>query len=148
MKYLMTFPAVLVLVILPSCLQKLENENIPKEVRTSFELRYPDVEEVSWELDANADWVAQFSVYNTEYLAKFNLDGDWLETDHKIITAAVPFKVNLSLHDHFKDYKIEHAMIAEKKTGQFYEMQVLAMGHEYDIEADTKGTLTREVELN
>lgn len=122
-------------------------ENVPGQVITNFELKFPDVENVAWSMTSKGDWEARFSVYHHGYSAFFDARGNWLETDHKIITSAVPLNIKLALHDHYQNYEIEDVFIAEKQSGMFYEMEILSMGHELDVEANTDGMLTREQEI-
>lgn len=146
MKYLPLIAFIIASVVIPSCSQQSEDSNVPKAVVSSFHTKYHDVENVTWSMTSNADWEARFTQYNSRFLAKFNSKGDWLETDHKIIKSGVPLNVKLTLHDYYKDYEIEDVFIAEKQTGKFYEMEIMTDGHEFDVEADSDGTLTNEKE--
>lgn len=145
MNHLLSITIIGIALFVSSCTPS-EHENVPKPIRTSFASKYPDVEEITWKPVSTGVWQAGFSMYHKDYTAKFNESGNWLETDHNIIRAAVPLGIKLSLHDYFKDYEIEEVFVAEKENGEFYEMEILAHGHEYEVEADADGKLLKEVE--
>jgi len=131
-----------------ACSQKVQNEFVPKPILQSFESKFPDATEVVWDLDVNADWQASFKKFDRSYVAKFKADGEWIETDHRILKSGVPFYVKMTLHDTFSNYQIENVVMEEKKSGAFYEMEVLTHDHLYDIEADERGKIIKEKIIN
>ena len=129
-----------------SCSRYSAYENVPDQVIAAFETKFSEVENVAWSLTSNGDWMGKFSVYHNGYSAFFNEKGEWLETDHKIITSAVPLNVKLALHDNYQQYEIESVFVAEKQSGKFFEMAIMTHGHVLDVEANSLGTLTKEEE--
>lgn len=146
MKKTVFLPLMFAVVMLSSCMKNPTNENVPAPVILAFESKFPDMENVVWNMTDKGGWEAKFSVYHQGYSAVFDPKGNWIETDHKIIKSAVPLNVKLALHDNYNEYEIEDVFVAERRSGKFCEMAIMTHGHEIDVEANFDGQLTGERE--
>ncbi|MEI7586257.1 PepSY-like domain-containing protein [Runella sp.] len=81
-KYLL--PAVLILLNLQSCKQKVSYDHLPQGVKTNFAAHVTDAKEVTWE--KNLDYYfAYFTMNGEQGMAVFyRADGNWLETDQAL----------------------------------------------------------------
>jgi len=62
---------------------------IPAEVTESFAQKFPDASNVEWR-DKLSGFTASFSVDSIQYVASFNNDGEWENTEQVIEQSALP----------------------------------------------------------
>ena len=59
-------------------------------------------------------WDAEFKVDDLDYSSDFDLQGQWMETEHEIKTSEIPASIQAILDQEFSDFKIDEAKITEK----------------------------------
>jgi outer membrane biogenesis lipoprotein LolB len=100
-----------------ACAQKTP----PPAVVTSFQERFPQIQNPEWEKEKNGDWEAEFEKGNVEMSANFSIDGKWLETETEITFAELPSSVQMAL----KGKKVKEAAKIQRADGStVYEAEV------------------------
>ncbi len=99
--------------------------NVPKKVQHTFDIKYPKVKVVQWSYYSNTMWwVADFTMNGTEYLAKFKVDGTWIETQNEVKRKNVPLKVKNKAAEEFSGYRIKNIVRINSKKGSIYKVQL------------------------
>lgn len=108
--------------------QKISADNVPAEVKSTFNNKYSTAQKVKWQLDYE-NYEADFNFLNTDMSATFDKDGNWLETHHYIKSTELPKEVKDSLAKQFgailSMYKIDDVEKVESKDKDlFYKLEV------------------------
>ncbi len=98
---------------------------IPSVVTDSLKSRYPNAKTVSWK-DNLTNFEASFTNSNTDYSAKFNSKGEWLESEKKISFNDLNSDVQDGFHkSRFSDWEIRGIKeIREKDKEVIYRILV------------------------
>jgi len=121
--------------------QKVNPENLPESVKSSFKAKFPTAEKVKWEMDYE-NFEAEFKLDKNEVSAEFDKDGNWLETETPIKPTAIPAEVKDFLSKNFSGFEIKE--VEKKETankGILYELEIKKGELEYDIVVSEKGQL-------
>lgn len=126
--------------------QKITADNVPSSVTTAFKAKFSIAEKTTWEMDYD-NYEADFTVGKTDFSAKFDKDGKWLETDTYLKPSELPKIVKETLSKKYGElsgYKIDEAMKVEKEKEMTYEMVVIKGENTYDVEFSEDGEMTKE----
>ncbi|MBL0329290.1 MAG: PepSY-like domain-containing protein [Bacteroidetes bacterium] len=107
--------------------QKIATENVPTPVTTAFKAKFSIAEKTAWEMDYD-NYVADFSVGKTNFSAKFDKEGKWIETVTYVKSSELPKAIKESLSKKYGElsaYKIEDARKIEKEKETIYEMEII-----------------------
>lgn len=114
--------------------QKLSNDKVPTHVQSAFKAKFPTVTKVSWELENNTIYEAEFNMNGEEVSANFNNVGDWLETETEIKVSALPTTVMEALKKDFVGYKVNEASkIESTKYGNCFEAEIEKDKESFDV---------------
>lgn len=144
MKNLIVTMALLVAFSTTSCAQK--KSDVPQKVKSAFDQKFPNAKKVSWELEDETEWEAEFKMNGKEYSANFSLNGEWKETEYEIKKSKIPANIKAILDQNFTDYDIEGAEIAETASGKSYEFEIEVGEEESEVVIDANGKLTKKKE--
>jgi hypothetical protein len=89
--------------------QKIKSANVPAAILAGFKSAFPKATKPTWELENSSMYEVDFRQSKKEYSAKFDVNGNLVETETSIKMKAVPSQVSQSLKSQFKGYKIESA---------------------------------------
>ncbi len=143
------------LVAMASC-EKYEDGRPSKDVRTEFKNMYPDAWDVEWEMEIGLDgkyWEVSFETGSkpngTEHTAKYDMDGNWIETETDIFWNAVPQGVKDALSAKYAGSVLEDHTVGyvETPTGIFYRFDIYLNGVEVDVKVTEDGQVTVEGSL-
>lgn len=126
--------------------QKISVENLPQEVVTAFKAKFSIAEKTNWEIDYD-NYQANFVVGKSEFSAKFDKDGKWIETDTYLKPSELPKIIKEALsakYGELSGYKIDDAIKIEKEKETIYVMEVTRGENTYDVEFDQEGEMTKE----
>lgn len=101
-----------------------QHHQAPEQVVNAFNNKFPDIKKVEWKMEDDKSWEAEFKLNGEEYSAVFDLDGNWLETEHELKKADIPAFVLMTLAEQYDGYKLEEAELVEKPTGTLYEVSM------------------------
>lgn len=126
-----------------SCAQQKE---VPQKVKTAFAQKFPNAKKVSWDMEDESEWEAEFKMNGKEYSANFSVNGEWKETEYEIKKSEIPANIQAILDQNFSDYDIEGAEIAETASGKSYEFEIEVGEEEFEVVIDAQGKLTKKKE--
>ncbi|MCF8370865.1 MAG: PepSY-like domain-containing protein [Bacteroidales bacterium] len=142
MKNLLIVIVVVSLFVLNACAQKAKD--VPANVQSTFSQKFPTATKVKWEKENDKEWEAEFKLDGIEYSASFNIEGTWLETEHKIKKSEIPTLVKNTLDTQFEGYKIEEPEIIESADGTFYEFELEKGKLEIEVQIDSNGLVVKK----
>ncbi len=91
--------------------------NIPGAVTNAFTQKYPAATNVEWD-DRISSFQAKFIKDNATYEARFDKNGNWLETEKAITYDALPESVKSSFKSSkFNDFTVRTVAEIEKANG-------------------------------
>ena len=133
MKSLIAIFSVCVIVAVSACSQKVDEEKVPKKIKTSFAKDFPGAS-ASW-VKEDGKYEANFKIGNEEKSANYNLDGTMAENEVEIQTTELPAYVQTYISDHYKDKKIKSAAKITNADGSInYEAEVDGKALLFDAE--------------
>jgi len=101
-----------------------DQEQAPEKIKSAFNQKFPNAEEVDWDMEKNNEWEAEFEVDENDMSATFDQNGQWLETETEIEENELPESVTLRLKNNFKGYEIEKAEYLESPEYKGYELEL------------------------
>lgn len=140
------------LVAIASC-EKYDDGRPAKDVRSEFTRMYPDAWDVEWEIEYGPDgkcWEVSFETgkrpNGIEHSARFDMDGNWLETETDILWNAVPQHVKDALALEYAGSVLEDHTIdyVETPTGNFYRIDIYHNGVEVKVKVTEDGKVSLE----
>ncbi len=146
MKKLLLFFAIIIS-ISTAVAQKISADNVPAAVITAFKAKFSIAEKTSWEIDYD-NYEADFTVGKTDFSAKFDKDGKWLETLTYLKPSELPKEIKEALSKKYGDilsaYKIDDAKKIEKEKETIYTMEITKGENVYDVEFDHEWVMVKE----
>ncbi len=134
----------LVLVSTMSITACAQNKNVPEEVKTTFNQKFPDAKKVSWDKENAKEWEAEFKMNGKKYSANFDNKGNWKETEYKISKSDIPAAVNKTLIGEFNDYNIEEGEVSETANGIVYEFALENDEVDMEVAISAKGKVLKK----
>ena len=105
--------------------QKISADKVPAAVSSAFKSKFPTATKVSWEMENETEYEANFKLNGEEVSANFDNTGKWLETETEIKVSALPTAIQSALKNEFLGFKVEEASKIESvKNGNCYEAEI------------------------
>jgi hypothetical protein len=124
MKNIILITMVLVTLLFQKCVQT-NNGNVPDKIISAFNQRFPDVNQVKWEMENDTEWESEFNMDGKEYAASFNLSGEWMETEIKIKEGDLTEMIMQTIESEFPGYEIEEvSMLETPSMKNVYELEL------------------------
>ena len=120
-----------------SCAQN----DLPTEVKSSFDKKFPTATAVKWDKENDTEWEAEFKNDGISYSANFSIDGTWVETEHKVSRKDLPTEITAILSKDFADYKIEEVEKFEKPNSSGYDIEIEKGEEMFELVFDNSGKL-------
>ncbi|MEJ1222706.1 PepSY-like domain-containing protein [Sediminicola sp. 1XM1-17] len=125
--------------LLISCESKAQ-DGVPKEVKASFQNKYPGEGDPDWHKDSNGNYESNFKKDGKHYRADFSPNGDWIETERSMDKGDLPEKVRDMIKDLYDDYEIvEVEEVDHHSKGLFYDVEFKHNGDKKDVEFSPDG---------
>ena len=116
-------------------------KTVPAKVKTGFEQKFQNAQQVKWGKENATEWEADFIWHGKAYSANFNEQGKWLETEYRITQSEIPSAVKTSLNREFPEFKITIAEISETDRGKMYEFDLQKGQQKKEVAFDANGKL-------
>ncbi len=125
--------------------QKVDEDQVPKDVLIAVETIYSGVKVKTWELKDN-NYFATVKIDGQTGKAEISPEGKWLATRFSVNEKELPTLINKYMMDNFDTYKIKVASYVENNEDKtYYELKIqkkgMSSGDEYELTFDTKGNL-------
>lgn len=142
MKNLTLIISIAVLFSLSACGQK--SNNVPENVKTAFNQKFPDATKVKWDKENDSEWEAEFKMDGREYSANFDNNGVWKETEYEINVKDVPETVKSAIDAEYAGYKIKESEISETTNGKVYEFELKKEEERLEVAIDMDGKIVKK----
>lgn len=109
----------IVAALLITCMAQAQD--VPARVRASFEKKYANAENVSWDVNEDGEYIALFSEGTAEMSARYDEGGNWLSTTVYLDQEQTPASVQKSVAKQFPEYEMYDVIRVESPTGSWYE---------------------------
>ncbi len=126
--------------------QKIAADNVPQPVLSAFKAKFSIAEKTSWEMDYD-NYEADFTVGKSDFSAKFDKDGKWIQTETYLKLSELPKLIREALSKKYGElsgYKVEESKKLEKEKETTYAMEVVKGENTYDLVFDEAGELLEE----
>lgn len=132
----------LLLLILAFGCQSSTKGQVPEEVKSSFQEKYPGENDPDWHKDQNGNYESQFKKDGDHYRADFSPDGNWIETEQSIDEDDLPKAIKEVLEEEYDKFKIvEVELVNHHSKGMFYDVELKDDGEKIDIEFKENGEI-------
>ncbi|MEI6822900.1 MAG: PepSY-like domain-containing protein [Bacteroidota bacterium] len=135
------------LMLLSACAfsQKIDEDQVPKDVLIAIETVYSGAKVKTWELKDN-NYFATVKVDGQTGKAEITPEGKWLSTKFNVSEKELPSSVTSYLSDNFDGYKIkQNQYVEDNEEKNYYVLRIakkgISSGDEYELTFDTKGNL-------
>lgn len=135
MKNLFLVIALSAIFTLNACAQK----NVPANVKTAFNQKFPTATNVKWGKENSKEWEAEFKMDNKEYSANYDNNGSWIETEYVITTNEIPEEVKTAIDKDYVGYNIALSEVSETVTGKVYEFELKKGTKKIEVAFDPYG---------
>lgn len=127
--------------------QKINEEEVPKDVLIGLETIYPEVKVKSWEI-IEGNYFANLKVDGQSGIAEISPNGKWLSTKFPISEKELPSSIIKYFYDNYKGYKITISQnIEEPDDNTYYYLKIQKKGLNQDENGelffDLAGNLTK-----
>ena len=85
----------------------LAQEAVPAVVETAFAARFPGAGFIEWEDVKDGIYEVDFEQDGKDMMAKFDTDGNWMETEIEIVETELPEAVWKAITSQFAGYSID-----------------------------------------
>lgn len=138
---MINFKYIFIVLILFSCQQKA-NSQVPEEVQSNFEAKYPGENDPDWETDSNGNYEAHFKMKGVKYRADFSPTGQWIETETNIDKDDLPEAIKKVIKNKYGDEDItEVELVTSATKGTFYDVEFKKKGKNKDVMFRGNGTI-------
>jgi hypothetical protein len=114
MNRILGFVILSVALAIPAAAQRLSADEVPANVKQSFESRFQRIKRVEWKLKADQNYEAEFKLRGADVAAKFDSTGKWLETETTITRSDLTSAVRATLMRDFRGYRIIESQKLER----------------------------------
>lgn len=112
--------------------------DVPSEVLTAFEVKYPEAEEVEWKLRNDAYQAEYFDFF--QCIAVFNTEGLWMKTISLVAEDDLPETAYAYIDETYEiSSVIQVQMIEDNKYNISYKVMVLEEGAKVTLKFNEEG---------
>jgi hypothetical protein len=126
--------------------QQLSANKVPPVVRQACEAKFSRVRKVEWKLKNDHSYEAEFRMNGVEVAAKFDANGNWLETETTIARTKLPSDVRATISKNFSSYKLIETQTVERfdQKLRVYEVHLEDLKEVLKILFEENGTLVSQ----
>ena len=124
--------------------QKINDADVPANVKQGFAKKYPGAKAEKWEKEG-ADYEAEFHLNKVESSAVFTADGTFKELEQEIKTSELLKTATDYCTKTFAEYKLSEASkITDAKGKVMYEAEMSKGKEHFDVIFDDKGSFVKK----
>src|ERR1041385_5936947 len=102
---------------LSACAQKINEKDVPQEVKDSFNKDYPEKTNVKWE-KKGSDYEAKYKDKNEDISAKYDKKGNLIELEEKVQYSVLPANVKTYYDTNLPGKTVTEAYKVTDKNGK------------------------------
>ena len=128
--------------------QKINQDKVPATVLSNFKKQFSAATKTQWEME-EADFEVNFKNGGVEYSAKYDKQGNWLETEQEINNTELPVAVKSALEKEFPKAEIEESeKVSYPKKATVYEIEIEKGKQKFEVQFSAEGTLLKKEEIH
>jgi hypothetical protein len=128
--------------------QKINESEVPVNVKSAFQKQYPNAKKVKWEKENN-DFEAEFELNKTETSAVFDSKGSFKEQEQEIKLSDLPKTVIDYCKKNYADYKMEEASKITDANGKIsYEVELEKGKQKLEVFFDSNGNFIKKEDIS
>jgi len=127
--------------------QKITEDKVPATVATNFKKQFANATKMQWEME-EANFEVNFKANNVEFSAKYDKQGNWLETEQEIKQSELPIPVKQALEKEFPKAEIEETeKVTYPNKATVYEIEVEKNKQKFEVQFSAEGKLLKKEEI-
>ncbi|HKC69160.1 MAG TPA: PepSY-like domain-containing protein [Bacteroidia bacterium] len=124
--------------------QKIKADKVPASVQTTFKKQFAQANKVEWEME-ETDYEVNFKTAGVEYSAKYNKEGNWLETEQEIKKTDLPPAVKQAVDKEFPKAELEETeKVTLANNTVVYEMEIEQGKQKFEVQFSADGKLLKK----
>lgn len=124
--------------------QKMNEADVPANVKNGFVKKYPSAKVEKWEKE-DADYEAEFNLNKVESSAVFDASGNFKELEQEIKTSELPKAVTDYCTKNYAGHKLSEAAKITDSTGKvMFEAEMSKSKEHFDAIFDDKGNFIKK----
>ncbi len=132
---------VVMLFVTISFAQKIQKKNVPENVKSTFQKKYPTATDVKWDKEGE-NYEASFDLNKTDNSVLIDAQGNIVETEVEIELTQLPKDILDYVKTHYAGKQAkESAKITDAKGTVTYEVEIKGM----DLIFDNNGKFIKEI---
>jgi hypothetical protein len=116
-------------------------QKAPAIVKDAFNLKFPGISTIKWEMEEDSDWEAEFLKDGLKYSVNFSSNGEWLETYHEIKQEEISAAAIKTISSEFGSYQIAEVELVEKPDFIGYEVLIKKEKQAKELILDMNGQI-------
>ena len=126
--------------------QKIHEDKVPANVLSNFKKQFTTTKS-QWEMD-ETDFEVNFKINGTEYSAKYDQLGNWLETEQEIKKSELPVSINQSIEKEFPKTEVEEVeKVSYPNHKTVYELEIKNREQKFEVQYSAEGQLLKKEEI-
>ncbi len=117
---------------------KVEANQLPPTINSTFSSKYQGVKNVDWSME-NETYKAKFNKDGKDMYAEFTPEGEWLETATMVEKDKLPAAIPTYLQQNYADYTVGKSKLIETEEENTYEVKVVKDSEETSLFFDEEG---------
>ena len=127
--------------------QKISEDKVPAMVVTNFKKQFAKASKPQWEME-EADFEVNFKNNGVEYSAKYDKQGNWLETEQEIKNTELPAAVKNAIEKEFPKAEIEESeKVSYPNQASVYELEIEHGKQKFEVQFSAEGKLLKKEEM-
>lgn len=140
----MTIMVVCMLIVSCADAQKMNEKDVPANVKSGFSKKYPGAKVEKWEKEGN-DYEAEFDLNKTESSAVFDANGTFKELEQEIKRSELPKQASEYCAKNYAGYKLSEAAKITDASGKVSFEAEMSKGKEhFDVIFDQNGNFIKK----
>jgi hypothetical protein len=145
MKTLYRISLALALCFLFACTESIKEDKVPSAVTGTFHATFPGATHVTWSLETDTCYEAEFTNAGKESSMLISNIGNWIETETMLGSSELPITVIQTIEGGFKGFRIKHPELIETPSqGKFYEMVIKSKREAFEIQLSESGVILKK----
>ena len=153
MKYIKILFVLSILILAISCTEKKVEEtpetadttSVMDNAKAAFAEKYPNATQVEWKQEEKG-WEVVFKIGGVQHEADYDLAGDWIKTEHRILEADIPEMIKNTIDGEYTAYAVMGAEKYDSREGTYYKINLRKGGDIEEVKFYSNGKIVESEE--
>lgn len=125
--------------------QDMNANDVPSDIRTSFEQTYPNAKDVEWEMEGDS-FKVEFEIAREDHEIWYTSEGNTSKMEQEISENDLPNAVKSVIAGNYEGYTIDSVEMIEENGSTTYEVELEKRGDDdKEVVCDADGTVLSEM---